>query len=177
MTKKTIVIILIVVGLGVAFFATKPSPSQLFSNLPLSLEKVTPTTSPSLPEGWKYESKVSDTQYKLTKPSSTDKVVPTIISTEEKFTSTLSPSDYTDRLIKGAKSTIRNLTYSVNKSETSDTLYTRFLRGTYQNGKNKVALIQKITIANGQLIVTTASYQADTADTKLAAEIDAILGR
>jgi hypothetical protein len=154
---KKFIAVIIVIALAIAIFLFIKRSSKI---TPPTLSENNSVESLSLPAGWQVISS-TDQVYKLEK-SGDYQIKPLIVTSATSLPATVSGQVYIDQLIAGAKSTLPGLKYSVNSKESPDNLITRRLVGSYNSGKNKINVFQRITIQGETVTTLTASCVADS---------------
>jgi hypothetical protein len=154
---KKVIAVIIVIALAIAIFLfIRRSPKTTLT--PLSENNSVETL--SLPAGWQVISS-ADKAYKLEK-SGDYQIKPLIVTSVTSLPAIVSGQVYIDQLIAGAKSTLPGLKYTVNSKENPDSLIARRLVGSYNSGKNKINVYQRITIQGETVTTLTASCVDDS---------------
>ncbi|MFA6249955.1 MAG: hypothetical protein WC686_00435 [Candidatus Shapirobacteria bacterium] len=169
--KKIIVAIMIIALFALAYkfisIIRQPASTQ---NLPSPTPVLLSTP---LPPGWSMATPSAGNTLKLVKETQ-DKVKPSIVLITSAYTSDLSESKYADTIIKGARSALPSLTFTINRSENVGSFYVRHLQGTYINARNQVRVKQRLYIQNKTVSTLTASYLPQNLDAEIDTIFDAI---
>ncbi len=127
------------------------------TNLQRLVQPVTPTTVSETTnvKGWESVTPVTPQIYKMVKIGTTG-FQPTIIVLKNEITIP-DPKNYTDNLIKGARSVLPSLVFTSDTTSTQDNFFTRSLDGYYYSKKTKIFVMQELIIKNNQLLTIAGS--------------------
>lgn len=165
-TKSLFLKIGLVIFIVIAYYFLSRTPVNREIKNPAQEEQ-------TLPEGWfKTDEDSQGVLLRFEKGSNTQ-IRPTVVLIES-LTEEKNATDYTDRLINGAKKTLTSLKFERDEIGEEDGYFVRDLSGFYINGGKKIGIRQKLYIKDGKVHTLTASFEYEIKDENLKVEIENI---
>lgn len=166
MTNKFKIIITIILLILVAF-----SIRNIISDNSTAPVIETEIEESGLPNGWSYSSDTDGVEIKLEKQSD-QTVKPGIVLIKSDLPQNITPKNYVDKLINGAKATLTSFRVVQNIETDGFGYYLRSLQGNYLISQQQINLLQRIYVIDGQVFTLNASYLPS--ETNIETEIEQI---